>query len=130
MAGVRQGQVSDTQLGEDAQRAQRVAQDMRAFHTDEGGDLAGAESRPHLFRRPGVLQVVGVHRDHVLDDVEHLQGIAQVVRRVVEVRSGVVARHIVARRPYRPERAAQSSLPHTWNVHVSGERAVQFRDAF
>lgn len=106
MAGMRQGQVADTQLCEEPQRAQRVSEQVGAFHTDEGGDLAGAEGVPHLARRASVLQVVRVARDHVLDHVEHLHRVAQVVRWLVEIRPRILPYHVVARRPHRPERPA------------------------
>lgn len=128
VAGVRERQVADAQLCENAQNAQRVAQQMRAFHADQGCDLAGAERVPYLSGRPGVLQVVWMPRDHVLDHVEHLQRVAHVAGGIVEVRPGVFSHHIVARRPDRPERAAESSFSHAWDVHVPWEGPVQLCD--
>lgn len=130
VARVRQRQVSDAQLREDPQRAQRVAQDVRAFHADQRRDLARPERRPHLLRAARVLQVVVVQRNHVLDDVEHLECVPQVVRRVRKVLARLVPRHVVARRPHRPKRPAQSPLSHPRDVDVSRKGAVQFREAF
>jgi hypothetical protein len=125
MARMRQREVPHSHLGKQPHGTERVPQEVRALHADQAGDAARVEGAPYIGRRARVLHVLGMLRNHVLDDIEDLERIAQAVVTAQEVRAGVLAREVGARRPDAEEGAAQVPGPHLGDVDVAREGGGQ-----